>query len=124
SKRLANSGLFDTVLVTLRRNLRDFNRPTTEKSASPQKVRSLDEDARKEMERLPNVIEVYPQIRFPTEVRYAGNPYSTVVAGVPASSRGKGPHAGKQVSVFSRPARAGANLSIEFSKVLSGQSSA
>ena len=33
SKRLANSGLFDTVLVTLRRNLRDFNRPSTEKSA-------------------------------------------------------------------------------------------
>jgi len=37
SKRLANSGLFDTVLVTLRRNLRDFSRPTREKSASPQK---------------------------------------------------------------------------------------
>ena len=104
SKRLANSGLFDTVLVTSRRNLRDFNRPSREKSASPQKLRSLDEDARKEMERLPNVIEVYPQIRFPTEVRYAGNPYSTVVAGVPASARGNGAYDGMQGGFFSSPA--------------------
>jgi len=42
SKRLANSGLFDTVLVTSRRNLRDFNRPSAEKSAPLQKLRSLD----------------------------------------------------------------------------------
>ena len=104
SKRLANSGLFDTVLVTSRRNLRDFNRPSREKSASPQKLRSLDEDARKEMERLPNVIEVYPQIRFPTEVRYGGNPYSTVVAGVPASARGNGAYDGMQGGFFSSPA--------------------
>src|SRR6266850_2299803 len=87
-----------TVLVTSRHNLRDFNRRSAEKSASPQKLRSLDEDARKEMERLPNVIEVYPQIRFPTEVRYAGNPYSTVVAGVPASARGNGAYDGMQGS--------------------------
>jgi putative ABC transport system permease protein len=123
SKRLANSGLFDTVLVTSRRNLRDFNRPSTEKSASPQKLRSLDEDARKEMERLPNVIEVYPQIRFPTEVRYAGNPYSTVVAGVPASARGNGAYDGMQGSFFSSPAADEAILQIEFAKDLSDQPS-
>src|SRR5207244_12538454 len=52
--------------------------------------RPLDEGARQEMERLPNVVEVYPQIRFFTEVRYAGNPYTTMVAGTPASARGNG----------------------------------
>src|SRR6202521_1260978 len=36
AKRLSNSGLFDTVLVTSRRNLRDFNRPSADKSAPPQ----------------------------------------------------------------------------------------
>src|SRR5207253_3649920 len=123
SKRLANSGLFDTVLVTLRRNLRDFNRPTTEKSASPQKVRSLDEDARKEMERLPNVIEVYPQIRFPTEVRYAGNPYTTVVAGVPASARGNGAYDGMHGIFFSPAAPHEAILQIDFLECLSYQPS-
>lgn len=123
SKRLANSGLFDTVLVTSRRNLRDFNRPSAEKSASPQKLRSLDDDARKEMEHLPNVVEVYPQIRFPTEVRYAGNPYSTVVAGVPASARENGAYDGMQGSFFSSPAADEAILQIEFAKDLSDQPS-
>ena len=123
SKRLANSGLFDTVLVTSRRNLRDFNRSRTETSASPQTLRSLDEDARKEMERLPNVIEVYPQIRFPTEVRYADKPYSTVVAGVPASARGNGAYDGMQGTFFSSPSADEAILQIEFAKDLSDQPS-
>jgi putative ABC transport system permease protein len=124
SKRLANSGLFDTVLVTSRRNLRDFNRPSPEKSASPQTLRSLDEDARNEMERLPNVIEVYPQIRFPTEVRYADKPYSTVVAGVPASARGNGAYDGIQGNFFSSPSADEAILQIEFAKDLSDQPAA
>jgi putative ABC transport system permease protein len=124
SKRLANSGLFDTVLVTSRRNLRDFNRSSPEKSASSQTLRSLDEDARREMERLPNVIEVYPQIRFPTEVRYADKPYSTVVAGVPASARGNGAYDGIQGSFFSSLAADEAILQIEFAKDLSDQPAA
>jgi putative ABC transport system permease protein len=123
SKRLANSGLFDTVLVTSRRNLRDFNRSSREKSASPQSLRPLDEDARNEMEHLPNVIEVYPQIRFPTEVRYADKPYSTVVAGVPASARGNGAYDGMQGSFFSSPSADEAILQIEFAKDLSDQPS-
>jgi putative ABC transport system permease protein len=123
SKRLANSGLFDTVLVTSRRNLRDFNRSSAEKSVPPQKARPLDDDARKEMEQFPNVVEVYPQIRFPTEVRYNGNPYSTVVAGVPASARGNGAYDGMQGSFFSSPTADEAILQIEFAKDLSDQPS-
>jgi putative ABC transport system permease protein len=123
SRRLANSGLFDTVLVTSRRNLRDFNRSSADKSVPPQKARSLDDDARKEMERLPNVVEVYPQIRFPTEVRYDGNPYSTVVAGVPASARGNGAYDGMQGSFFSSLTADEAILQIEFAKDLSDQAS-
>jgi putative ABC transport system permease protein len=119
SKRLANSGLFDTVLVTSRRNLRDFNRSSADKSAPPQKAPPLDEDARKEMEHLPNVVEVYPQIRFPTEVRYNGNPYSTVVAGVPASAQGNGAYDGMQGSFFSSSTADEAILQIEFAKDLS-----
>jgi len=123
SKRLANSGLFDTVLVTSRRNLRDFNRSSADKSASLQKAQPLDDDARKAMALLPNVVEVYPQIRFPTEVRYNGNPFSTVVAGVPASARGNGAYDGMQGNFFSSPTAEEAILQIEFAKDLSDRPS-
>jgi putative ABC transport system permease protein len=123
SKRLANSGLFDTVLVTSRRNLRDFNRSSADKSSPPQKAPPLDDDARKQMEQLPNVVEVYPQIRFPTEVRYNGKPFSTVVAGVPASARGNGAYDGMQGNFFSSTTADEAILQIEFAKDLSDQPS-
>jgi len=123
SKRLANSGLFDTVLVTSRRNLRDFGRPPTKNSTEAEQLRALDDDARHEMERLPNVVEVYPQIRFPTEVRYAGNPYQTVVAGIPPSARGNGAFDGVQGAFFSSPGADEAIVQIEFAKELSEQTS-
>ena len=88
SKRLSNSGLFDTVVVMPRRNFGEVRRASA--AAASQTARSLDEDSRKEFERLPNVVEVYPQIRFPTEIRYDGKPYSTIVAGIPASAKGNG----------------------------------
>ena len=47
----------------------------------------LDEEREKHWSGCPNVVEVYPEIRFPTEIRYAGVPYSTVVAGVPESAQ-------------------------------------
>jgi putative ABC transport system permease protein len=83
--------------------------------------RVLDDDARNELARLPNVLEVYPQIRFPTEVRYNGSPYSTIVAGVPDSSRGNGSFDGIQGSFFSGPNADEAILQIEFAKDLSEQ---
>ena len=124
SKRLANSGLFDTVLVSSRSNLRGLGRTGAANSSSPHESRALDQDARKEMEHLPNVVEVYPQIRFPTEVRYGGNSYSTMVAGIPASSRGNGAFEGVQGSFFSGPNADEAILQIEFAKEMSDQPSA
>ncbi len=120
SKRLSNSGLFDTVIVMPRRNMQTMRRPTAT-PASVKEAPALDEDARKTMERLPNVVEVYPQIRFPTEVRYNGNPYSTIVAGVPDSARGNGSYDGIQGSFFSGPNADEAILQIEFAKDLSDQ---
>jgi putative ABC transport system permease protein len=119
TKRLSNSGLFDTVIVMPRRNMQAMRRPAT---ATPVKeAPTLDDGARKTMERLPNVVEVYPQIRFPTEVRYNGSPYSTIVAGVPDSARGNGAYDGIQGSFFSGPNADEAILQIEFAKDLSEQ---
>ena len=119
TKRLSNSGLFDTVIVTQRRNSEGVRRvvnPPPEKEP-----RVLDEEARKELERLPNVVEVYPQIRFPTEVRYNGIPYSTIVAGVPASAQTTGAFDGIQGHFFSGPNADEAILQIELAKDLSPQ---
>ncbi len=91
----------------------------TIRSAAP--AGPLDEDARKALERLPNVVEVYPEIRFPTEIRYAGTPYSTVVAGVPESARRSGAYDGMTGAFFSGPAADEAILQIEFARQLSPQ---
>jgi len=120
TRRLSNSGLFDTVIVTARRNMQGMRRPAANPvGAKPE--RALDDDARSEFARLPNVLEVYPQMRFPTEVRYNGNPYSTIVAGVPDSARGNGSYEGIQGSFFSGPNADEAILQIEFAKDLSEQ---
>jgi putative ABC transport system permease protein len=120
TRRLSNSGLFDTIIVTARRNMQGMRRPAAN-PVPPKPERALDDDARSEFLRLPNVLEVYPQMRFPTEVRYNGNPYSTIVAGVPDSARGNGSYDGIQGSFFSGPHADEAILQIEFAKDLSEQ---
>ena len=118
SKRLSQSGLFDTIFVAPKNNFRGMGRPQREvQSDTP--PRTLDEDARKEMEKLPNVIEVYPQVRFFTEVRFNNKPFATVVAGMPESSRNSGSFDGMQGNFFSSPTANEAILQIEFAKDLS-----
>jgi putative ABC transport system permease protein len=118
SKRLSQSGLFDTIFVTPRNSFRGMGRPQRE--VQPDKPpRALDEDARKEIEKLPNVIEVYPQVRFFTEVRFNNKSYATVVAGMPESSKNSGAFDGMQGRFFSSPTANEAILQIEFAKDLS-----
>jgi putative ABC transport system permease protein len=122
TRRLSNSGLFDTVIVMPRRNMQGMRRAAAN-PVPPKEAPALDDDARKTMEHLPNVVEVYPQIRFPTEVRYNGTPFSTIVAGVPDSARGNGAYDGIQGSFFSGPSADEAILQIELAKDLSEQTS-
>jgi putative ABC transport system permease protein len=118
SRRLSESGLFDTIIVTPKTNLRGVGRPQPEpESGKP--PRPLDEDARKEFEKLPNVVEVYPQIRFFTEVRFNNKPFATIVAGMPDSSRNSGSFDGMQGNFFSSTTANEAILQIEFAKDLS-----
>ena len=118
SRRLSQSGLFDTIFVTPKNSFRGVGRARRE--MEPDKPpRPLDEVARKEFEKLPNVIEVFPQIRFFTEVRFNNKPYATVVAGLPESSRNSGAFDGMQGNFFSSPTAEEAILQIEFAKDLS-----
>lgn len=118
SRRLSGTGLFDTVYVMSRMNLRGFGRAAMEPTPPGQKPRLLDQAARQEISRLPHVAEVYPQIRFPTEAGFEGNSYPTIVAGIPASSRETGAFDGMQGRFFSSPTADEAILQIEFAKSL------
>jgi len=121
SSRLNKSGLFDSIFVTAKTNLRGPGAgPPATRAASP-KARPLDEDARAEITKLPDVIEVYPQIRFFTEVHFDGKPFATVVAGMPESSKQSGSFDGMRGSFFSSANADEAILQIEFAKELNAQ---
>jgi putative ABC transport system permease protein len=125
SERLNKSGLFDAVLVTSRRAMRGMGgerpRPTTVNPAKREDAKPLDEAARREFEKLPRVTEVYPQVRFLTEVRFNGASYSTGVLGLPDSSRASGTFDGILGKAFSSPTADEAILQSEFAKELSPQ---
>ena len=119
TRRLTRSGLFDTVLVTSRANLRAFGPTSAVNRQGP--TTPLDDDARRSFEKLPGVVEVYPQIRFMTEVRYENKPFPAMVAGVPDSARGNGAFEGIDGNFFSSPSADEAILQIEFARDLSPQ---
>jgi putative ABC transport system permease protein len=126
SQRLTKSGLFDAVFVTSRRDFRGpgGDGPPRKSSAPPEKFKPLDEDARQQFARLPNVVDVYPQIRFLTDVRYQGTSFSTNVLGVPESSRSMSAFDGITGKYFSSPTADEAILQQDFAKELSPQPAA
>jgi putative ABC transport system permease protein len=101
TRRLVSSGLFDTVVVMSRRDLRGFGRDDERNTATAAESRTLDEPARKEIEHLPDVLEAYPDIRFITELRYQDKPHLTMVSGIPESARSNDAFSGIQGSFFS-----------------------
>src|SRR5438094_5954477 len=68
SRRLHKSGLFDTVVVSSRRDLRSFNREQEQNGPAPAESPDLDEAARLKIEQLPGVVEAYPDLRFITDL--------------------------------------------------------
>ena len=119
SQRLERSGLFNAIFVAPRSEFHGFGRRREEPPPTPGESKPLDETARRELEKLPNVIEVYPQVRFMTEVRYGGNPFPVVVSGVPDSARTDGAFDGMQGKFFTGADADEAILQIEFAKDLS-----
>ena len=120
SQRLTRSGLFDAVFVTSQRNFRGPRQPPPD-AAPKRDSRPLDDDARQQFSKLSNVTEVYPQIRFITDVRYAGKSESTSVLGLPDSSRSSGAFEGMTGVYFSSPTAEEAILQMEFAKLLTDQ---
>lgn len=101
SRRLVKSGLFDTVVVTSRRDLRSMEHDEERNAPAPGESRVLDESARREIEHLPNVLEAYPDIRFITELRFDDKPHLTMISGLPASAKSNDAFEGIQGGFFS-----------------------
>jgi putative ABC transport system permease protein len=119
SSRLTHSGLFDAVIVMSKSTMRGFGGPMQNEAADATPPRRIDDPARKELSELPNVVEVYPEVRFPTEIVFEGKSFSTTAAGIPVSARDDGAYDGMNGKFFSAPDAPEAILQIEFAKQLS-----
>jgi putative ABC transport system permease protein len=87
TRRLAGSGMFDTVFVTSRQDFRGFDKEDDAKAPHPEQAAVLDEPSRVKMTLLPNVTEVEPEIRVMGEVVSAGETHFGFVTGLPMSAR-------------------------------------
>jgi putative ABC transport system permease protein len=87
TRRLAGSGMFDTVFVTSRQDFRGFDKEDDQKAPQPEKAPVLDESARTKITKLPNVTEVEPEVRVMGEVVAGGETHFGFVTGLPMSAR-------------------------------------
>lgn len=120
NSRLSSSGLFNAIFVAPHRDDR-LEASQASSAAAPKAYPALDERAREELAKVPNVTEVYPDIRFNTAVMYDGSPYMSWVAGISASQRNGGAFDGMSGRFFSSPDARETILQIEFAKELSKQ---
>jgi putative ABC transport system permease protein len=101
SRRLQRAGLFDTVVVSSRRDLRSFSREQETEGPAPAQSPELDENARAKIAALPEVVEAYPDLRFIAELRFEDKPHLTMIAGLPLSSKASDGFEGMQGRFFS-----------------------
>lgn len=120
TRRLEKSGLFNTVIVS-RLDTRGMGRDDEGNRTNPAEIRAVDESARREMEKLPNVAEAYPDIRFRTDLRFDEKLHSTVVSALPQSAKSNDAFDGMQGSFFSSEAAPEAILQKSFAEELLGK---
>jgi putative ABC transport system permease protein len=123
SRRLQRSGLFDSIVVTSRRNLRSFDREQEESGPAPAESPDLNEAARLKIANVAGVVEAYPDLRFITEVRFDEKPHLTMVAGLPFSSKEGDSFEGMQGKFFSTADAHEVILQKSFAAELLGKSS-
>jgi putative ABC transport system permease protein len=105
--KLQSSGLFDRVYVTARpigaslsgrgggrggrgRNQQDdFATPGLPPQLQPP-VKALTSTVRKQLATMPNVVSVFPELRFTADLRYGGTGHVTSASSVPFDARGTG----------------------------------
>jgi putative ABC transport system permease protein len=82
--QLMKSGMFQTVFVTSRQDIRNMDENA---DAKPEESPLLNDDALNRIASLPGVEEVAPEVRATAEVTYGGKTNFTMLAGLPQSAR-------------------------------------
>lgn len=124
NRRLTRSGLFDTIIVTSKRDF-DFDHPHARpRETNAAQNRVLDVAARDEISKVNDVVEATPEIRFMTEVRYGNEPSAAGVSGLAPSARQNEAFDNMQGKFFSGPEAQEAIVLAEFAKQLEPQNSA
>ncbi|HZP21819.1 MAG TPA: ABC transporter permease [Terriglobales bacterium] len=121
TRRLAGSGMFDTVFVASKVDARGWDRDEDRKDQNPEKAPALDEAARGQMQRLPYVTEVEPEIRVMGEILYGGKTHFGFVTGLPMSARENEAFESLQGKFFSGSAAPEVILLNDFAKELEPQ---
>jgi putative ABC transport system permease protein len=121
SRQLARSGLFNAIFVTQTAREPRFGRPRGGLQPTDESTHPLNADVKAQIAKLPNVTDVYSDVRLTLEVRYEGTSHMTSVAGLPESARGDGAFDGMKGSFFSSAKTDEAILQMEFAKQLSPQ---
>jgi putative ABC transport system permease protein len=102
TKRLAGSGMFDTVFVTSKQDSRGFDREQDQKDQHPEDAPVLDESARNKMAHFEYVTEVEPEVRVMGQIVYDGQTHFGFVTGLPMSARENEAFDNLQGKFFSR----------------------
>ena len=122
NRQLGRSGLFDSIYVTARRDMRGTTPNQTENTARPPKT--LDDAARKSFELMPEVMEVYPNLSAVGDFRLPDSgpedTHFTVVGGLPGSARGAEAFDDFQGRFFSAPDAAEVIILADFGRALLG----
>jgi putative ABC transport system permease protein len=121
TRRLAGSGMFDTVFVMSKQDTRGFDREEDRKDQHPEKAPVLDEAARQQMTHLPNVTEVEPEVRVMGQIVYGGQTHFGFVTGLPMSAHENEAFDNLQGKFFSGPEAAEVILLNDFAKELEPQ---
>jgi putative ABC transport system permease protein len=116
NSRLAKSGIFDTVYVTSPREWNDDDQDKEKKQQ--QSNRLVDEAARREIQNIPNVVEVAPEIRVMTDIRYKEKSYPAFLGALPNSARTGDAFDNMQGKFFSSQTAPEAILQKDFAKTL------
>jgi putative ABC transport system permease protein len=82
--QLMKSGMFQTVFVTSKQDIRNMEENA---DAKPEESPMLNDDARKRIQALAGVEEVAPEVRAMSEVEFGGKTNFTLLAGLPESAR-------------------------------------
>jgi putative ABC transport system permease protein len=119
NQKLTKSGIFQTVFVTSRQDIRNMDEDSGARAGEvPALDPVLDEAARRRISTLPGVEEVAPEVRAMAQVDYGGKSSFTLLAGLPWSARDEDAMDTMRGSFFSSPSADEVLLQRDFAKKL------